>query len=72
MLPTLVIAFYRILKPSCFLGRVGPGGEGTNLVLIILVIHASFLNVATNWKALYPHLPALRDVLQVAALNQSA
>lgn len=70
MLPTSVIGFYRILKPSCFLGRVGGGGK--NLVLIILVIHASFLNVATNWKALYPHLPAWRDMLQVAALNKSA
>lgn len=50
MLPTLVIGFYRILKPSCFLGRVGGGGR-TNLFFIILVMHASFLNVATNWKA---------------------
>lgn len=70
-LPISIIRFYRILEPSYFLGRVGEGG-GTNLFFIILVIYTSFLNVATNWKAQYPHVPALWNVLQVVALNQSA
>lgn len=50
MLPISVTGFYSTLKPSCFLARAG-GGGGTNLVFIILVMQASFLNVATNWKA---------------------
>lgn len=44
----------------------------TNLVFIILVMQASFLDVATNWKAQRAHLPALWNVLQVVALDQSA